>query len=389
MRTGSYVISQVTSQIHWETLNRQVRKYRGNYKVKHFGCRQQFIAMAFAQLTWREGLRDIVDCLNAQPEALHHLGFTGPLARSTLADANEVRDWRIWEGVAKGLIRKARKLYADEELAVDLDQSIYALDSSTVDLSLTLFPWASFREAKAGIKLHTQIDLRGPIPTCIHITEARKHDVNWLNSLIFEPGAIYLVDRGYLDFARLARIDRAGAFFVIRAKRNTVFNRQFSRPVDTESGLRSDQTGLLGTPASREAYPRPLRRVRYRDPEEGKVYVYLTNLHEITPEMVPVLYRMRWQIELFFRWIKQHLRIRHFYGNSLNAVKTQVWISVIVYLIVAILHKEMKLPGTLHRTFQVLSTCLFSQTPLHELLMESDFRVNDMSNFNQLEFNDL
>lgn len=389
MRTGSYVISQVTSQIHWETLNRQVRKYRGNYKVKHFGCRQQFIAMAFAQLTWREGLRDIVDCLNAQPEALHHLGFTGPLARSTLADANEVRDWRIWEGVAKGLIRKARKLYADEELEVDLDQSIYALDSSTVDLSLTLFPWASFREAKAGIKLHTQIDLRGPIPTCIHITEARKHDVNWLNSLIFEPGAIYLIDRGYLDFARLARIDRAGAFFVIRAKRNTVFNRQFSRPVDTESGLRSDQTGLLGTPASREAYPGPLRRVRYRDPEEGKVYVYLTNLHEITPEMVPVLYRMRWQIELFFRWIKQHLRIRHFYGNSLNAVKTQVWISVIVYLIVAILHKEMKLPGTLHRTFQVLSTCLFSQTPLHELLMESDFRVNDMSNFNQLEFNDL
>lgn len=389
MRTGSYVISQVTSQIHWETLNRQVRKYRGNYKVKHFGCRQQFIAMAFAQLTWREGLRDIVDCLNAQPEALHHLGFTGPLARSTLADANEVRDWRIWEGVAKGLIRKARKLYADEELAVDLDQSIYALDSSTVDLSLTLFPWASFREAKAGIKLHTQIDLRGPIPTCIHITEARKHDVNWLNSLIFEPGAIYLVDRGYLDFARLARIDRAGAFFVIRAKRNTVFNRQFSRPVDTESGLRSDQTGLLGTPASREAYPGPLRRVRYRDPEEGKVYVYLTNLHEITPEMVPVLYRMRWQIELFFRWIKQHLRIRHFYGNSLNAVKTQVWISVIVYLIVAILHKEMKLPGTLHRTFQVLSTCPFSQIPLHELLMESDFRVNDMSNFNQLEFNDL
>jgi len=389
MRTGSYVISKITGKIHREVLNRQVRKYNGNYKVKHFGCRQQFIAMAFAQLTWREGLRDIVDCLNAQPEALHHLGFTGPLAKSTLADANESRDWRIWEGVAKGLIRKARTLYANEDLDVDLDHSIYALDSSTIDLSLTLFPWATFRDTKAGIKLHTQIDLRGPIPTCIHITEARKHDVNWLDSLIFEPGAIYLVDRGYLDFARLARIDQAGAFFVIRAKRNTVFNRQSSRPVDTESGLRSDQTGLLGTPAGREAYPWPLRRVRYRDPEDGKVYVYLTNLHEIAPEMVPVLYRMRWQIELFFRWIKQHLRIRHFYGNSLNAVKTQIWISVIVYLIVAILHKELKLHGTLHRTFQVLSTCPFSQTPLHELLMKSDFQVNHISIFNQLEFNDL
>jgi hypothetical protein len=389
MRAGSYVISQVTGQIHWETLNRQVRKYQGNYKVKHFGCRQQFIAMAFAQLTWREGLRDIVDCLNAQPEALHHLGFTGPLAKSTLADANESRDWRIWEGVAKGLIRKARRLYANEELDVDLDQSIYALDSSTVDLSLTLFPWASFRAAKADITLHTQIDLRGPIPTCIHITEARKHDVNWLDSLIFEPGAIYLIDRGYLDFIRLARIDQAGAFFVIRAKRNTAFNRQTSRPVDTKSGLRSDQTGLLGTPASREAYPWPLRRVRYRDPEDGKVYVYLTNLHSVSPEIIPVLYRMRWQIELFFRWIKQHLRIRHFYGNSLNAVKTQVWISLIVYLIVAILHKELKLPGTLHRTFQVLSTCPFSQTPLHEMLMKSDFHVNHMSIFKQLEFKDL
>ena len=345
--------------------------------------------MAFGQLTWREGLRDIVDCLNAQPEALHHLGFTGPLAKSTLADANESRDWRIWEGVAKGLIRKARKLYANEELEVDLDQSIYALDSSTVDLSLTLFPWATFRDTKAGIKLHTQIDLRGPIPTCIHITEARKHDVNWLDSLIFEPGAIYLIDRGYLDFTRLARIDQAGAFFVIRAKRNTVFNRQTSRPVDTESGLRSDQTGLLGTPSSREAYPWPLRRVRYRDPENGNVYVYLSNLHEIAPEMIPVLYRMRWQIELFFRWIKQHLRIRHFYGNSLNAVKTQIWISIIVYLVVAILHKELKLPGTLHRTFQVLSTCPFSQTPLHELLMKSDFQVNHMSIFKQLEFKGL
>lgn len=389
MRTGTYVISQITGQIHREALNRQVQKFSGNYKVKHFGCRQQFIAMAFAQLTWREGLRDIVDCLNAQPEALHHLGFTGPLAKSTLADANESRDWRIWEGVAKGLIRKASQLYEGEELDVDLNNSVYALDSSTVDLSLTLFPWASFRETKAGIKLHTQIDLRGPIPTCIHISEARKHDVTWLDSLFFEAGGIYLMDRGYLDFKRLARIHQARAFFVIRAKKNTVFNRQSSRIVDPAIGLRSDQIGLLGTPESRAAYPWPLRRVRYRDPEEGKVYVYLTNLLDEDAIMIPKLYRMRWQIELFFRWVKQHLRIRHFYGNSVNAVKTQIWISVIVYLIIAILHKELKLPGTFHRTFQVLSVNPFSQTPFHELLMNSDFKVDHMSNSKQLLLWDL
>jgi len=389
MRTGSFVISQVTGQIHWETLNRLVRKYGGDYKVKHFGCRQQLIAMAFAQLTWRDGLRDIAECLNANPPALHHLGFTGPLAKSTLADANESRDWRIWEGVAKSLIRKARDLYADEDLDVDWDQNMYALDSTTVDLSLTLFPWAVFRETKSGIKLHTQIDLHGPIPTCVHITEARKHDVKWLDDLLFELGALYLIDRAYLDFSRLARIHQAGAFFVIRAKRNTVFNRLSSRPVDRSTGVLSDQVGYLGTTQSRTAYPWPLRRIRYRDPEEGKVYVYLTNLHGVESEIIPVLYRKRWQIELFFRWIKQHLRIRHFYGNSLNAVKTQVWISVIVYLIVAILHKEMKLPGTLHRTFQVLSVNPFSQTPIHELLMESDFKLNHMSNPNQLMLWDL
>jgi len=389
MRTGTYVISQITGQIHRETLNRQVKKFNGNYKVKHFGCRQQFIAMAFAQLTWREGLRDIVDCLNAQPEALHHLGFTGPLAKSTLADANESRDWQIWESIAKGLIRKARSLYIGEDLDVDLSHTVYALDSSTIDLSLTLFPWATFRETKAGIKLHTQIDLRGPIPTCIYISEARKHDVKWLDSLVFESGAIYLMDRGYLDYTRLARIHKARAFFVIRAKKNTVFNRQYSRVVDPHTGLRSDQVGLLGTTASREAYPWPLRRVRYRNPEDGNVYVYLTNLLDVETEMIPKLYRMRWEVELFFRWIKQHLRIRHFYGNSINAVKTQIWISVIVYLNIAILHKELKLPGTLHRTFQVLSVNPFTQTPIHELLMDSDFKVNHMLNSKQLMLWDL
>ena len=389
MRTGSYVISQVTSKIHREALNRHVRKYNGNYKVKNFGCRQQFIAMAFAQLTFRHGLRDIVECMNAQPEALHHIGFSGPLAKSTLADANESRDWRIWQGVAMSLIRKARKLYADEELAIDLDHTVYALDSSTVDLSLTLFPWATFRKTKAGIKMHTQIDLRGAIPTCIHVTDARQHDINWLDSLSYEPGAIYLADRAYLDFLRLARLHESGGFFVLRSKDNTVVNRQSSRPVNKANGLHSDQTVLLGRKESREAFPWPLRRVTYRDPEDGHFYEFLTNLVNQPAENIPELYRMRWQIELFFRWVKGHLEIRHFYGNSSNAVKTQVWISVIVYLIVAIFHKELKLPGTLHRTFQVLSIYPFSQTPIHELLMKSDFKPFHMSNFNQLEFNDL
>lgn len=389
MNTGQYILSQVVQQVHRQTLSRLVEKYNGNYKVQQFGCRQQFIAMAFAQLTWREGLRDITECLNANPQALHHLGFKGPLARSTLADANESRDWRIWEGVAKSLMGKARALYADEDLGVDLEHTVYALDSSTVDLSLTLFPWASFRETKAGIKLHTQIDLRGPIPTCIDITNARKHDVNWLDTLVFEPGAIYLADRGYLDFRRLAIIHEAGAFFVIRTKSNTVFNRQSSQPVDKNAGLLSDQLGLLGTGSSRQAYPWKIRRVRYRDPVEGKVYAYLTNLMPVTPEMIPILYKMRWQIELFFRWIKQHLRIRHFYGNSTNAVKTQIWISITVYLIVAIMHKELKLPGTLHRTFQLLSVNPFSQIPAHELLMESDFSQSNMPNRNQLLLWDL
>lgn len=389
MRTGSYIISQITSRVHREVLNRQVRKYGGNYKVKHFACRQQFIAMAFAQLTYRVGLRDIVDCLNAHPNALHHLGFTAPLARSTLADANESRDWRIWEAVAKGLMRKARKLYANEELAVDLDQAVYALDSSTVDLSLTLFPWARFRDTKAGIKLHTQIDLRGPIPTCINITDARQHDVKWLDSLLFEPGAIYLADRAYLDFERLARIHTAGAFFVIRAKRNTVLNRQSSQAIDKTTGLRSDQIVLLGRKETRADYPWQLRRVSYRDPEEGISYVFLSNLMQAPAANIPSLYRMRWDIELFFRWIKQHLKIRHFYGNSSNAVKTQVWIAVIVYLLVAILHKELSLPGTLHRTFQVLSVNPFSQTPLHELLMKSEFRSSNTPSCNQLPLWDL
>jgi len=270
MNIGRYVLSQVLDLVHWQSLSRLVEGYNAESRVRHFGCRQQLICMAFAQLTWREGLRDIVTCLNARPEALYHLGFSEPVARSTLADANDVRDWRLWEDLAKGLIRKARALYAGEDLGIDLENTIYALDSTTIDLSLTLFPWANFRSTKAGVKLHTQLDLRGPIPTCIHVSNARQHDVLWLDELVFEAGAFYVLDRGYMDFKRLNLIAAAGAFFVTRAKDNLRFSRQRSLPVDYASGVRSDQIGKPMAPASRKAFPWPLRKVRYFDPERSR-----------------------------------------------------------------------------------------------------------------------
>jgi IS4 transposase len=345
--------------------------------------------MAFAQLTWREGLRDIATCLNARPKALYHLGFSGPVARSTLADANEKRDWRLWEDLARTLIRKARRLYAGENLGLDLENTLYALDSTTVDLSLTLFPWADFRRTKAGVKLHTQIDLRGPIPTCIHITEARMHDVRWLDALLFEPGAFYVMDRGYMDFRRLNTIAQAGAFFVTRAKDNLRFSRQRSRPVDYASGVRSDQVGKPTHAKARRDFPSLLRKVRYFDAETQRDLVFLTNHPDVPAVTVAQLYRMRWQIELFFRWIKGHLRIKHYYGTTPNAVKTQIWIAVIVYLAVAILHKQMNLPGKLHRTLQLLSVHPFEKAPLHELLTEPDFNTLTPLNSNQLPLFDL
>ena len=384
MNSGRYILSQVLDLVDRKTLSRLVERYDAESRVRHFGCRQQLICMAFAQLTWREGLRDIATCLNAKPEALYHLGFREPVAKSTLADANEQRDWRLWEDLAKNLMRKARTLYAGEDLGLELENTVYALDSTTIDLSLTLFPWADFRSTKAGIKMHTQIDLRGPIPTCIYITNARQHDVRWLDELVFEPGAFYVMDRGYMDFKRLNRIAAAGAFFVTRAKDNLRFSRQRSLPVDYPAGLRSDQIGKPTLAKARAAFPSLLRKVRYFDEETGRDLVFLTNNLNIPALTVTKVYRLRWRIELFFRWIKGHLRIKHYYGTSPNAVKTQIWIAVAVYLMVAIIHKQMRLPGTLHRTLQLLSVHPFEKMPLHELLAETDFRPWEPLDSNQM-----
>jgi len=384
MNSGRYILSQILDLVHWQTLSRLVERYDAESRVRHFGCRQQLICMAFAQLTWREGLRDIAECLNARPATLYHLGFSDPVAKSTLADANEQRDWRLWEDLAKTLMRKACPLYAGEDLGLEIDNTVYALDSTTVDLSLTLFPWADFRKTKAGIKMHTQIDLRGPIPTCIFITGARQHDVLWLDELVFEAGAFYVMDRGYMDFKRMDLIARAGAFFVTRAKDNLRFSRQWSQAVDMRTGLRSDQVGKPTLPKARVDFPSLLRKVRYYDEETNRDFVFLTNNLNVPSLTVPKIYRLRWRIETFFRWIKGHLRIKHYYGTSPNAVKTQIWIAVCVYLMVAIIHKELNLPGTLHRTLQLLSVHPFEKTPMHELLTENGFRHLEPLDSNQL-----
>lgn len=389
MNSGRYILSQVLELVHRQTLDRLVQRYDAESKVRHFGCRQQLICMAFAQLTWREGLRDIATCLNARGEALYHLGFRERVAKSTLADANEQRDWRLWEDLAKGLMRKARVLYAGEDLGLELENTVYALDSTTIDLSLSLFPWADFRSTKAGIKMHTQLDLRGPIPTCIHITGARNADVHWLDDLLFEAGAFYVMDRGYMDFARLARIVQAGAFFVTRAKSNLRFTRHRSLPRDCLEGVLSDQVGSPSLPKAAADFPYPLRRVRYFDAESSKHLVFLTNNLEIPALTVAKLYKSRWQIELFFKWIKGHLRIKHYFGTSPNAVKTQIWIAVAVYLMVAILHKQLQLPGRLHRTFQLLSVHPFEKVPIHELLTEEDLKSYMPHKNNQLMLWDL
>lgn len=386
MNSGRYVLSQVMDLIHWQTLQRYVHHYNAEHLVRHFDCRQQLICMIFAQLTWRDGLRDIESCLNARGSALHHLGFSAPIARSTLAEANEQRDWRLWQALALGLIARARRLYAGDDLALELadDVLVYALDSTTIDLSLHLFPWADFRTVKAGIKLHTQLDLRGPLPVVIDVTTALVADVGWLDQLYFEPGAFYLIDRGYVDFARLYRITTAGAFSVTRAKDNLRFTRHQSLPVDVTTGLASDQIGKLTLPHSRADYPGQLRRIRYHDPGTGKWLIFLTNQLELPALTIAGLYRARWQVELFFRWIKQNLRIKHFYGNSPNAVKTQVWIGMCVYAMIAILHRQLGAPGTLLRTTQLLSVHPFDKTPLDQLLTEPDFKSTPQSDPQQL-----
>ena len=367
MYAGQLVFAQLMEHLPWQTFRRIVERYGGDHRVRDFSCANQFRCMAFAQLTYRESLRDIATCLRAQSAKLYHLGIRGTVARSTLADANEARDWRIYAEFAQHLIRIARRLYLDEPFGVDLKETVYALDSTTIDLCLTLFPWAPFRSTKAAIKLHTLIDLRGNIPSFIHISDGKLHDVNVLDELLPEPGAFYVMDRGYLDFERLHRLHLTGAFFVTRAKSNLKAQRRYSRPVDRATGLICDQTITLTVFYSKTGYPEALRRIRFKT-DEGKTLVFLTNNFALPAFTITELYRCRWQVELFFKWIKQHLRIKSFFGTTENAVKTQVWIAVSVYVLAAIVKKRLGLDASLYETLQILSLTMFETTPLHQLL---------------------
>jgi hypothetical protein len=369
MHAGKLVFAQVMEFAPWHTFRRLVAKYRGDFNVRSFNCLDQFLCMAFAQLTYRESLRDIEACLRAHPSKLYHLGLRGTVSRSVLADANEARDCRIYCEFAYALIRTARRLYAAEPLAVELANTVYALDATTIDLCLSLFPWAPFRRAKAAVKLHTLLDLRGAIPAFVHISDGKLHDVNVLDLLLPEPGAFYVMDRAYLDFRRLYRLNQAGSFFVLRARSNFQCRRVYSQPVDRRTGLMCDQVIELVIFYSRQGYPARLRRIRYRD-SEGRRYVFLTNHMTLPALTICELYRLRWQVELFFKWIKQHLRIKRFFGTSENAVKTQVWIAVAVYVLIAIVRKQLQLPLSMHAILQILSVTPFEKTPLAQLLTE-------------------
>jgi hypothetical protein len=369
MHAGKLAFAQLMEFAPWHTFRRLVIKHRGDFNVRTFSCLDQFLCMAFAQLTYRESLRDIEACLCAQPTKLYHLGIRGKVSRSALADANEARDWHIYYEFAQALIGIARRLYAKQSIGIDLSETVYALDSTTIDLCLSLFPWAEFRATKAAVKLHTLLDLRGAIPTFIHISDGKLHDVNVLDLLIPEPGAYYVMDRGYLDFERLYALHQAGSFFVTRAKSNSKFKRVLSQPVDRSTGLICDQLVELTVFYSQQGYPERLRRIRYRDPE-GRPLVFLTNHLSLPALTICALYKSRWQVELFFKWIKQHLRIKRFLGNSENAVKTQVWIAVAVYVLVAIVRKRLDLKLSLHSMLQILSVTPFEKIPLIQLLTD-------------------
>jgi len=389
MYKGKLMFSQVMDHLPMHQFRSCVQRYQGNHRVRGFTCRDQYFCMAFAQLTYRESLRDVEACLRAQSSKLYHMGIRAKVSRSTLADANERRDWRIYADFAQSLIRTARPLYADEDLGLDMDNTIYALDSTTIDLCLSVFPWAHFRSTKAAIKLHTLLDLRGNIPTFIHISDGKLHDVNILDTLIPEAGAFYIMDRGYVDFARLHCMAQCLAFFVTRAKSNLQFRRLYSRPVDKSTGLRCDQTIVLTGYYTRKDYPEKLRRIKYRDAGTGKVFVFLTNNFTLPALTIAKLYRYRWQVELFFKWIKQHLRIKSFFGTSENAVKTQVWIAVSVYVLVAIIKKRLKLETSLYTILQILSITLFERMPVYQALtnQEDTMRGCDMRNqLNLFEF---
>ncbi len=387
MRAGKTIFSQVMEWIHPEQFRRCVRRYGGNDRVRNFPCWDQFLAMSFAQLTYRDSLADIEVCLRSRPDQLYHMGFRSTLAHSTLADANRTRDWRIYQDLAQTLIARARRLYAREPFGADLEQTVYALDSTTIDLCLRLFPWAHFRSTKAAVKLHTLLDLRGPIPTMIAISQGKQADVSVLDELMIEPGAFYVMDRGYVDFERLYRFVLTGAFFVTRAKANLQIHRLESRPVDQTTGVRSDQIVWLKLTKSIEHYPDRFRRISYAAPDSGKSLVFLTNNFELPALTIAQLYKSRWQVELFFKWIKQNLRIKHFFGTTKNAVKTQVWIAVCVYVLAAILRKELGLEVSLSQILQVLSVNVFEQMPLAELVAKSASQNEMPDSRNQLVFN--
>jgi hypothetical protein len=384
MYAGKTLFAQVMDFLPWTTFERIVDRYRGDHRVRALPCAQQFRVMAFAQLTYRESLRDIEACLSAQAAKLYHLGISQRVHRSTLSDANEARDWRIYADFAQRLIHRARKLYAKDSFGVELDHTVYALDATTIDLCLSMFPWAAFRSTKAAVKLHTLLDLRGAIPSFIHISDGKLHDVNALDLLLPEAGAFYVMDRGYLDFARLYALDQAGSFFVTRAKRNMNARRLYSAPVDRSTGLICDQTIAFNNFYSARDYPAHLRRIRYRDPESNKNLVFLTN-HGTLPAMtICALYKSRWSVELFFKWVKQHLRIKRFYGTSENAVKTQIWIAISVYVLIAILKKELHLDASLHTLLQILSVTLFEKLPLHQVLADLASSPQSSLSSNQL-----
>jgi len=384
MNTGKTIFAQIMDFLPLPEFRKCVNRYQGNYKVKTFSCLDQFLCMAFAQLTYRESLRDIESCLRAMQTKTYHMGIRSRVSRTTLAKANENRDWRIYADFAQVLITTARKLYARDSFGIDLDETVYALDSSTIDLCLSLFPWARFRKNKGAIKVHTLLDLRGSIPSFIKITDGSVHDVNILDNLIPEPGAFYIMDRGYLDFKRLFFLKEQLCFFVIRAKKNFQFRRIYSHQVDRSNGLICDQTIMLTGFYSLQHYPEKLRRIRFFDSENKKYLTFLTNNFDLQANIIAKLYKYRWQIELFFKWIKQHLRIKAFYGTSENAVKTQIWIAISVYVLIAIVKKQLKIECSLYTMLQILSVTVFEKNTIFQALMQHNNQVNNSSQDNQL-----
>jgi hypothetical protein len=378
MNAGKTLFAQLMDFLPWSTFARIVERYDGDRRVRTLSCGEQYRAMAFAQLTYRDSLRDIEACLSVHASKLYHMGFRQPVRRSTLADANEGRDWRIYAEMAQRLIAQARKLYADEDLGVDLTNTVYALDATTIDLCLSVFPWAHFRTTKAAVKMHTLLDLRGSIPSFIHISDGKLHDVHALDMLMPEAEAIYVMDRAYVDFARLHALHQAGAFFVTRAKSNMDAHRVYSAPADRATGIICDQTISLDGNATRRNYPAHLRRIRFKDRETGKTLVFITNNFALPAATICALYKCRWQVELFFKWIKQHLRIKRFYGTSENAVKTQIWIAVSVYVLVAIVKKRLGLDASLYTLLQILSVTLFERMSIYQALAGNENRCNHM-----------